>query len=141
MSGYKRPRPNLIDPYFQEKIMRVLNPPEKNYWGPTQNFFSTLYYDYIRPHGWLLFFIFIIILILTYRYQVIQTERLLNMSIRGNNDKPQPILLNKEEINDVMDAYYHSKELSMEPIRPPTGSAYPLYPYNGGGTLIPSIRK
>ena len=116
MNKLKHNKPDLINLHIQNKIQKILKPPHKDYWGPTQNFFSTLYYDYMRPHGWLLFFIFVVILCLIYRYQTIQSERLLSRySLAHKNTYDNK--LNRDELNDIMNAYHITKELSREPIK------------------------
>jgi|SRR5271154_4061104 len=119
MNKNNRLKPNLLDPIIKQKIIKTLNPVKEDYWEPTKNIFQTFYQKYIRPNIYLILFIIFILLVLLYRYRVIQKDRQKNTEMA--NEMPDNEMPNNEsnEINDytnlIMTAYNQQKEDSREP--------------------------
>lgn len=146
MNNIKHIKPNLIDPILEKKIIKTLNPPKEDYWGPAKNGMQTFYQKYIKPNIILVIIIILIILFLIYRYRSIKKDRKLQQmqqyyqsqpNITNNNTK-----ISKQEIDNYSDlllTYYNQqKEMMREPtIKSNAKLAYPMYPYIQG-SLVPS---
>jgi len=72
---YKCPKPQLIDPTVQERILRTLQGPTVDYWEPVKNIWQYFYEKYIKPNIWYVIIILTIALLLFYRYRSVQNKR------------------------------------------------------------------
>ncbi len=138
MNQTKHLKPNLLDPILEKKIINTLNPPQDNYWEPTKNIFHNIYKKYIRPNITLVIIFIIILLLLLYRYRIIKNKRVNKL------DNDQQII--DEYTNYFIESYNQQKEDLREPIKTDMSRidnkkpslAYPMYPYNNSGILLPS---
>lgn len=157
----KKLKPDLVEPYVSQKIIHAINPPKPDYWEPTKITMKSIYQNYIRPN-WLIFLIiFIICVLLIYRYRIVQDRRKESDDVDIDNDiaVDTNININDSIINEkknkktaddeleiytkmIMDKYNYEKELSREPkiVRQQSnGFAYPMYPYHPG-EFMPNSR-
>lgn len=170
MNINKNLKPNLVDPKYRIKISKTLNPPKPDYWKPTKNVFQLIYSDYIWPNIWFFICVFVIILLLLYRYRTIQNQKLEERFRATSNINPiskEDEIINILSNNDIrnvnysdiaINAYTQQKEKSAEPrinINKNTnrinwaivsetnqpGLAYPIFPNVKGGSLLPSTPK
>lgn len=150
-------KPNLVDPFIEEKIIKTLKPqPMEDYWAPTKNSIHSFYIDYIIPNIYIIIFIIIILILLVYRYRTIKNEREEKLIVMQYKYPKQnkPVAENTREVQEKVDLliklYNEQKENSREPrikdinprmepanIKSPK-LAYPMYPYTKGGVLTPS---
>lgn len=147
----KKIKPNLVDDYLSKKVVNVINPPKKDYWEPTKLTIKSFYQNVIRPNWLIVVIIFIICVLLIYRYRIVQ-ERRTDTQIDTQIDTPieeKPKLKSnaKDELDDyakiILEQYNKEKELSLEPKiiqKNNSGFAYPMYPYHPGGEFLPSSR-
>lgn len=148
--NHKKIKPNLLDESFKIKMIKTLNPPKEDYWGPTRNIFTNFYKNYLKPHILLIIFIILIVLFLVYRYRhnkKTPTDNSKNKSEHFETNGQVEQLINKYSTMTI-DAYNQQKEILREPkfsknnlTKRPAQLAYPLYPYVKGGTLLPSGKR
>ena len=160
MNMNRRIKPNLIDPKITRKISRTINPPEKDYWGPTKSTAQAFYENYIKPNFYFFILVILFICFLIYRYRIVQDQRFESEYIDMEQlplEPAKPITYT----DMLMDIYKTSKELSYEPkintskrtnrVEWAQGTnqndnlnrynqfqpkfAYPIYPYKKGGSL------
>lgn len=89
-------KPNLIDPLIEQKIIKTLNPPIENYWGPAKDNFNYILHNYIKPNIFIFVLLVLFILFLVYRYKNIRQAR-----IESKNDLDPNINLIDKPIHQV----------------------------------------
>ncbi|AZL89263.1 hypothetical protein QKC54_gp0569 [Megavirus baoshan] len=145
-------KPNLVDPIFEKKIIKTLNPTVQDYWAPTKIGLRYLFQNFIRPNILLIIFLIIIALLLFYRYQVVknnrETKKLEQMYPGKSNNNNNNNIDASADINSVdkykdvlLYLYNQQKETMREPKTKKKHDitdnfAYPVYPYKG--SLSPS---
>lgn len=138
------PKPDLVDPILEQKVIKTLKPVKPDYWMPTKNVAKSFYQDYIRPNILFIIIFICICLFLLYRYRVVRKEKV------GTVIQSKPVSAQLEAYaNLVIDAYNQQKENLREPVMPSprpipkqteTTFAYPVYPYSEG-TLEPGGKR
>ncbi|AEQ32585.1 hypothetical protein [Acanthamoeba polyphaga mimivirus] len=142
-------KPNLVDPIFEKKIIKTLNPTVQDYWAPTKTGLKYLFQNFIRPNILLIIFLIIIALLLFYRYQVVKNNREIKKLEQMYSDKSNINIDVNTDINNSVDKYKdvllylynQQKETMREPKTKKKHNitdnfAYPVYPYKG--SLSPS---
>jgi hypothetical protein len=146
----KRIKPNLIDPVLEKRIIKTLNPPKEDYWGPTKSGFHSFYNEYIKPNFFFILLFIFFILFLIYRYRMINRAKQDNPinQIHQPYIKHHPLNVMSSDIkqyNDMLlQLYNQHKELLREPKKETSDKAnfaYPMYPYGKGGALISSGKR
>ncbi|ANB50702.1 hypothetical protein [Powai lake megavirus] len=142
-------KPNLVDPIFEKKIIKTLNPAVQDYWAPTKIGLRYLFQNFIKPNILLIIFLIIIALLLFYRYQVVKNNREIKKLEQMYSDKSNINIDTNTNINNSVDKYKdvllylynQQKETMREPKIKKKHNitdnfAYPVYPYKG--SLSPS---
>lgn len=138
----KRPKPNLLDPLLEKRIVKTLNPPIEDYWMPAKSTFRSIIDKVIKPNIILWIFILILIVLLFYRYQITKKDREKKklQSISEPYAQNKQIYVPSSKNPDLSDdsyakllllLYNQQRELSIEPKN--------IYPDKPGGSL-PRIR-
>jgi len=113
-------KPKLLDSHVQKKIIKTLHKDPVDYWEPARTGMSHFYHKYIKGYIAFIVIILIIVIVLFYRYHMVKRRR--------EYERLYGIPSGGSDVSRAIDYYPDSAPKY----------AYPVYPQDQRGTLIPN---